>query len=99
MNLSISEYEALIAMMVDAKLKCASLEQELERTKLELEQERQQNEWKIKNASVSSALKTTAGWALFQSLLQSIKIFIDQLVVGSPRNMAHDYQEPNHSSK
>ena len=99
MILSISELKALTDMIVDAELKKASLEQELARTKRELEQERMQNEWKIKYASVSGAMKTTAKWALFQSLLHSMKIAIDQFVVGNPRNMAHDYQEPNHSSK
>lgn len=99
MILSISELKALTDMIVDAKLKCASLEQELERMQRELEQERLQNVWKNKYAFVKGALKITAGWAIVQSLLHSIKIVIDQFVVGNPRNMAHDYQEPNHSSK
>ena len=99
MELTISEFEALTDMIVDAKLKRASLEQKLECTKRELEQERQQNEWKLKYASMAGAMKSTAGWALFQSVLHSMKIAVDQLVVGNPRNMAHDYQEPEKSSK
>ena len=99
MTMTVVEFKALTEIIVDAELKKASLEQELARTKRELEQERMQNEWKIKYASVSGAMKTTAKWALFQSLLHSMKIAIDQFVVGNPRNMAHDCQEPNHSSK
>ena len=97
--MTVVEFKALTEIIVDAELKNARLEQELARTQRELQQERQQNEWKLKYASMSGALKSTAGWALFQSVLHSMKIAIDQFVVGNPRNMAHDYQEPNNTSK
>lgn len=99
MTITVSELEMLTDMIVSAKLESAILKKELASTQRELEQERQQNEWKLKYASMSGALKSTAGCALFQSVLHSMKIAIDQFVVGNPRNMAHDYQEPNNTSK